>query len=421
MKLVRVERIELDVGHTPRAGRHMQRGITDFSLVEICRVTTDTGLVGWGETRGLASTWGQDMTAVDADAVGRHPVELLWRDEIGTGLQQAMFDVVGKALGVPAHRLIGRRQRQWIPLAWWCYDMPPEDWAAEAEEAIAAGYTAFKLKPRPWFDVFAQIAAMSEVTPDHATFDLDFNGFLVDAGFAQQVLSELDAYPRVHMYETPIPQRDVKGNAALRAALRRPIALHFHEPDFLTVVREGMCDGFAGHGEGAAHTVHYASLAHEANMPFFVQLSGTGISTAFASHLAAALPAARWPTVTVLNTYADDLIVTPLEISHGYMRVPEGPGLGIEIDEAAIQALRRDTTGPKPLPRAIHTVRWRDGHTAEYTAVRAQERDFMAGNQPLFERGVTLTAHEDDGSEEFDHRHKKIASGEGPSVSAVRG
>ena len=89
-------------------------------------------------------------------------------------------------------------------------------------------------------------------------------------------------------------------------------------------------------------------------MPFFVQLVGTGITTAFAAHVAAALPAARWPAVTALNIYADDLLREPLEIRRGYVRVPEAPGLGIDIDMSRrSRDLRRDATGPKPLPRAI--------------------------------------------------------------------
>ena len=409
MKITGVERIELDVGFTPRTEPHMRRGITNFSLIEVCRITTDVGIVGWGESRAMHN-WDRDMAAVDAGVIGRNPSELLWQDDLGSGLQQAMFDLTGKALGVPAHRLVGRQARAWVPLAWWCYDMPPEDWAAEAEDALAAGYTDFKLKPRPWFDLTAQMEAISAVTPDHATFDLDFNGFLLDAGFAQHVLAELEAFPKIHMFETPIPQRDVAGNATLRAKSRRAIALHFNEPDFLTAMRENVCDGFAGHGEGAAATLHYAALAHEANLPFFVQLVGTGITTAFAAHLAAALPAARWPAVTALNIYADDLLRTPLDIRRGYVRVPDAPGLGIEIDEQSLESFRRNATGPKPQPRTIYTVRWPYGRTAEYVSVRAYERDFMSGNQPLFDRGVALTTREDDGSVEFDNRYRAVAS-----------
>jgi len=410
MKITDVERIELDVGFTLRTEPHMRRGITNFSLIEICRVTTDSGIVGWGESRAMHN-WDRDIAAVDAGVIGRNPADLLWRDELGSGLQQAMFDLTGKALGVPAHRLIGRQARAWVPLAWWCYDMPPEDLAAEAEDASAAGYTAFKLKPRPWFDLTAQMEAISAATPDRATFDLDFNGFLLDAGFAQQVLAELEAFPKIHMFETPIPQSDVAGNATLRAKSRRAIALHFEEPDFLTATRERVCDGFAGHGEGVGSALHYAALAHAANLPFFVQVVGTGITTAFAAHLSAALPAARWPAVTASNVYSDDLLREPLDIQRGYVRVPEAPGLGIEIDEQALETFRRNATGPKPLPRAIYTVRWADGGTAEYVSVRAYERDFTIGNQPAFERGVTLTTREDDGSVEFDNRYRAVAAG----------
>ena len=122
-----------------------------------------------------------------------------------------------------------------------------------------------------------------------------------------------------------------------------------------------------------------------------MQLVGTGITTAFAAHLAAALPAARWPAVTALNIYADNLLRTPLDIRRSYVRVPDAPGLGIEIDEQSLESFRRNATGPKPQPRTIYTVRWPYGRTAEYVSVRAYERDFMTGNQPLFERGVTLT------------------------------
>ena len=149
-------------------------------------------------------------------------------------------------------------------------------------------------------------------------------------------------------------------------------------------------------------------------MPFFVQLVGTGITTAFAAHVAAALPAARWPAVTALNIYADDLLREPLEIRRGYVRVPDAPGLGIEINAQALENFRRDATGPKPLPRAIYSVRWPNGRTAEYVSVRAYERDFMSGNQPPFERGVTLTTREDDGSVEFDRRYRAVAATDGP-------
>lgn len=384
----------------------MRRGLADWALAEVCKVTTDTGLVGWGETL-PHYTWGVVTDAGVDRAMGANPADLLWDDSLGAGLQQALFDVVGQALGVPVHRLMGSAVRTRCPLAWWCYDMPPHDWASEARAGIEAGYTAFKLKARPWFDIVEQVEAVSAATPAHAKLDLDFNALLVDAGHAKPLLTTLAGYPKVAIFETPIPQTDIGGNRALRAAVPRPIAMHFDSPPFLTTVKEGVCDGFVVSG-GAASCLHQGAQAHAANMPLWLQLVGTGITTAFAMHLGAVLPAARWPAISCLNTYAYDLLTEPLPVEHGYVPVPQAPGLGVTVDEDLIHRLRRPDASSLDLPRTIYTVRWADGRTAEYVDRDVYEPDFMAGNQPVFERGVTLSTTEDDGSVAFDQRFRSI-------------
>jgi len=406
MRITRIERIIVDAGHTPTAERHMRRGLAEWALSELCKVTTDTGLVGWGETL-PHYTWGVVTDAGVERAMGANPADLLWDDALGAGLQQALFDLVGQSLGVPVHRLLGSAVRARCPLAWWCYDMPPHDWAAEARAGIEAGYTAFKLKARPWFDIIEQVEAVSAATPAHAKLDLDFNALLVDAGHAKPVLTAFAGYPKVAIFETPIPQTDVGGNRALRAAVPRPIAMHFDSPPFLTAVKEDVCDGFVVSG-GAAACLHQGAQAAAANMPLWLQLVGTGITTAFAMHLGAVLPAARWPAITCLNTYANHLLTEPLSVEHGYVPVPQAPGLGVTVDEDLVHRLRRPDASPFELPRTIYTVRWADGRTAEYVDRDVYEPDFMAGNQPVFERGVTLTTSEDDGSVAFDQRFRSI-------------
>ncbi len=384
----------------------MRRGLANWALSELCKVTTDTGLVGWGETL-PHYTWGVVTDAGVERAMGANPADLLWNDALGAGLQQALFDLVGQSLGVPVHRLLGSAVRTRCPLAWWCYDMPPHDWAAEARAGIDAGYTAFKLKARPWFDIVEQVEAVSAATPAHAKLDLDFNGLLVDAGHAKPLLTTLAGYPKVAIFETPIPQTDVGGNRALRAAVPRPIAMHFDSPPFLTAVKEEVCDGFVVSG-GAAACLHQGAQAAAANMPLWLQLVGTGITTAFAMHLGAVLPAARWPAITCLNTYANHLLTEPLTVEHGYVPVPQAPGLGVTVDEDLVHRLRRPDASPLDQPRTIYTVRWADGRTAEYVDRGVYEPDFLAGNQPVFERGVTLTTSEDDGSVAFDQRFRSV-------------
>ena len=412
MRITDIERIAVELPHKPRPGYHMKSKGDSVSMyphwpiLELCKVTTDTGLVGWGETLANYTQLPVTDQAVQR-AMGRNPGDLLWDDSLGMGLQEALFDVTGKALGVPAYRLIGPKVRDWAPLSWWCVDMPADDWVAETQEALAAGYVSFKFKTRPWHDIRAQLEAISAATPDHATFGLDFNEWLGTVGCAERVLPELEAFPKVRVFESPLPQRDVAGNRSLRGKIHRPIAMHFDNPPFLTAVQEGVCDAFVISG-GAAAMRRQAGLAAEANLPFWLQIIGAGISTAYTAQLVAAFRAAQIPSVTCLNTYVDDLIVEPLRIERGYVRVPEAPGLGIEVDEDMVERLRRPDTGKRPLPRAIHTVRWTDGRSAAYTTVSVYERDFLDGNQPLFEPGVELGYQEDDSSVEFNDRHAHI-------------
>ena len=82
---------------------------------EITRVVTDAGFVGYGETL-PHYTWGAVTDEAVARVRGRNAAEFLGDDSLGAGLQMALYDVVGKALGVPAWRLFNLPQvREWVP------------------------------------------------------------------------------------------------------------------------------------------------------------------------------------------------------------------------------------------------------------------------------------------------------------------
>jgi L-alanine-DL-glutamate epimerase-like enolase superfamily enzyme len=279
--------------------------------------------------------------------------------------------------------------------------MPPAANAAEAQAAVAAGYTAYKIKIRPWWDVYEQIEAISAVTPPHFRLDLDWNNMLLNAGNAAPVLTALDQYPRVAIYESPIMQHDVEGQRLLRQKTTRPIALHFGEPPFPTVVRDMVCDGFVV-GGGVASVLRQGALAAAFEKPFWLQLVGTGITTALSAQLGAVLPFAQWPSVNCMNNYADDLLVKPLLIQGGFVKTPELPGLGVEIDEQALLRYRMQPPYEHPQPRLLLSVVWPGGRVVHYTTMRPQcWDDFWAGNQPVQERGVHMEVHRDDGTPEW--------------------
>jgi L-alanine-DL-glutamate epimerase-like enolase superfamily enzyme len=394
-----VERIVLDVPFTPRCQEWNAREVWQWSVVEVVRVTTDVpGVVGYGETL-PHYTWGRVSDEAVDRVRGQNAVACLGDDTLGAGLQMALYDAVGKALDVPAHRLFNLPLvRAWCPLSWWNIDMSPEANAAEAQEAVRQGYTSYKIKARPWWDIYAQVEAISAVTPPHFRLDLDWNTMLVNQGNAAPVLRALDQYERVAIYESPIMQHDVEGQRLLRAKTTRPIALHFGDPPFPVGVRAEVCDGFVVSG-GVASVLWQATLAAAFEKPFWLQLVGTGLTTAFTAHLGAVLPFAQWPAVCCLNNYADDLLAAPLVIQGGFMRVPDAPGLGIEIDEDALTRYRMQPPYEHPAPRLLLSVIWEGGRVMHYASMRPQcWADFLAGNQPAQERGVRMEVHPDDGS-----------------------
>jgi L-alanine-DL-glutamate epimerase-like enolase superfamily enzyme len=393
-----VERIVVDVPFTPRCQPWNALLVRDWRVVEVIRVITDAGFIGYGETL-LHYTWGRVPQEADAQVKGGNPADFLGDDRLGAGLQMALYDVVGQALGVPIHKLFNLPQvRQWCPIAWWNTKMPPEVLADEAREAVAQGYTAHKFKARPWIDVYAQVEAVSSVTPKYYRLDLDWNEMLLNAGNATPVLTELDRYERVAIYESPIFHRDVEGYQHLRRKVLHPIAIHYGQPSFLTAVRAQVCDGFVVSG-GVSGVLEKGILAGKFEKPFWLQLVGTGLTTALLLHLGAVLPLAQWPGVSCLNNYSDDLLVEPLDVAGGHMRVPEGPGLGIGVDEAALVRYRMAPPYEIPPPRQLLSVVWPGGRVVHYADMRdGLWADFRAGNQPVQERGVRLEILPDDGT-----------------------
>jgi L-alanine-DL-glutamate epimerase-like enolase superfamily enzyme len=403
---------------TPRHADHMPRLSGDWSLIEICKVTLESGVVGVGETV-VQYTWGRVPPGAAARVQGRNVFECLWEDSLGCGLQMALWDAAGKAAGVPCHALFGRQVREAAPISWWCLDFTPEEWVTEARLAVEAGYTSLKLKGRPWRDVLGQVAAVAAAVPPSVLIDLDFNSSLANAATAVLFLRELETFPNVAIVETPIPQGDVAGNKQIRAQTRLPLAMHFGSPPIMTALQEDVCDGFVI-GGGATALMRQTTLAATANKPFWLQLVGTGLTTAWTMQVGAVATHAQWPAVTCMHIWQDDLIEEPIAIAGGYATVPTGPGLGVTLDEAAVERLRLPDQERLPTrPRRLYTVDWPEAATlgagngarpgpavpAGRATIAGFEgdlfREYEHGNLPRFTTGMGLVQRDDDGSEAF--------------------
>ena len=198
----------------------------------------------------------------------------------------------------------------------------------------------------------------------------------------------------------------------LRKKIRTPIAMHFGNPPFMDAARECVCDGFVV-GGGAASVLHQGALSAEGNLPFWLQIVGTGLTTMFSVHLGAVLTHARWPAIPCINIWEHPLICG-FEVNHGHVCVPDGPGLGVELDWEKIEAYRVGLDFRWERRRQIHTIHWPDGHQLHY-ADAAYRQEFLAGRRVGFLPGISLTHELDDGSDGFDEKYRDLFPQREPS------
>ena len=176
----------------------------------------------------------------------------------------------------------------------------------------------------------------------------------------------------------------------------------------MTWVGEEVCDGFVI-GGGKTLVMRQGTLAAEAQMPFWLQMVGNGLMTTWAAHLGAVLTNATWPAITCINLFSHHLLKKPIEVVGGYHRVPDGPGLGVEVDEEAVERFRvpDDAIAPfrkegkpydRPKPRLLNTVVYPDGSCVHMAYTVQGYGYFGSGHGPAQVPGARLEITPDDGS-----------------------
>ena len=212
----------------------------------------------------------------------------------------------------------------------------------------------------------------------------------------------MEKYHHIAIWESPIPQRDVEGNKLLRKRTMIPIAHHFGNPPIMTALRHEVCDGFVI-GGAASRVVNNATVAAAASKPFWLQQVGTGISGTFSLHLGAVLSHARWPSVNCHQLYTKHMVTTGIKVENGTAAVPDGPGLGVDLDKDAVERFRVEPLSkrPYPYPGQLLVIRWPSGASSYYTHARQYFDAFRAGKLSVFPRGVYLESIPDNGSCEW--------------------
>ena len=236
------------------------------------------------------------------------------------------------------------------------------------------------------------------------------------------ILRELEKYPVVKGIEEPIFAHDIEGWRRLHNQIRIPFYLHgvsvltegaSRQPSGPWIaLRAGDIDGALCSHESIRSALSAGWTFAAANTPILLQYVGTGITTAFACQLGAVMPTATLPSVTASHAYEDDLIVHEHTIQRGFMKVPEGPGLGVELDEEVVERYRNETEAK--WPRHITVVTLTGGVKHYYRNLQQAEDLMKLGVDETFAPGVRLDEWEDDGSDEFDRLWHRLQQSDWP-------
>ena len=369
MKITAIECIPVRVPIRPELAIRAKGGTHSVSPFLVVRVHTDEGLCGLGEVSCTPRWSGEDQftaahfirTIFGPALSGEDPrdIEHLSARMRGAvagnpftkaALEMALWDILGKSVGLPVYRLLGGPVRQHVPIKWSISGVEPERAAAIATWAAEQGFTAMKVKVGidAEQDV-ARVRAVRKAIGPKVRLGVDANGAWRPA-MAVAMIRRLEEFD-IYFAEQPVPPADVSWLADVRRQVSVPILADesvYSPQDALAIIRAGGADAFSvyvGKAAGIAPARTIASLAEVAALGCTIGSNlELGVGTAAMVHLALATPgitADEYPCDIIGPLYySDDILAEPLSLAHGAAAAIDRPGLGIELDEEKLRRYR---------------------------------------------------------------------------------
>jgi D-galactarolactone cycloisomerase len=345
----------------------------DTRTAMLVEIETDAGLTGWGECYGPARMTAAVVDNIAPWLIGEDPLhtDVLWQTIYArlrdhgqkgvviqglSGIDIALWDIKGKHFGVPVYQLLGGAARTDVQAyATGLYRRqegdPLEYLPEEAASYAAEGFRAVKLKVGFGIaeDAAVTAAVRAAIGPDVA--------LMVDANHAYDAVAAIRLGRRIEQhdigwFEEPVPPEDVAGYRAVHAALAIPIA--GGECEF---TRFGFRDLFASHAldiaqpdtcaaGGISECKKIADMSEAFGIRYNPHVWGTGVAIAASLQLLAVLPSHTPTSLAPLEPLLEfdrtehpirqAILSQPIEHQRGIVPIPDGPGLGIEIDRKAL-------------------------------------------------------------------------------------
>jgi len=346
-------------------------GVTiDVAENVLVRIEAAGGMVGWGEAASAPTMTGDTQGSllaavrhlgplmVGEDAwmrpalMRRLGAALLGNTGAHSAIELALIDLAGHAASLPAIDLIGGAVRRAVAPMWLLGNATPDQDAAEAREKLVEGFRFFKVKVGAKSvdgDIASTLAVRAALGPD-IPICADANcGFAPAA--ARRYLDGTRSAGLMFL-EQPLGHHDLKGLAALtRVALNSASPIPIGADEGIHSLADITAHARAGAGGvslkliklggmsaavAAAHACERLGLA----VNVAAKIAESGIASAAAVHLACAAPSVAWGVSLTHFYLAADIVKQPLTITDGTVGLPEKPGLGVEVDEAAVARLR---------------------------------------------------------------------------------
>ncbi len=360
---------------------------TSWRNLVYVKLKTDEGLVGLGETRVANRTealLGQLEAVKQRYVIGADPFEierLVQAMSLGdqgrvgevagsaiSVVEMACWDLIGKALGVPVYRLLGGAVRDRVKVyanGWYRGERSPEAFAEAARRVLAKGYLGLKLDPfgtirgTPTRAELAEVVRLCEavraaVGPDVEVFiDMHSRFGPADAIRVSKALERIDP----GWMEEPVAPEDAEGHQIVAQAIDAPLATGerlYTRAEFREFLQRRACEILQPDPTQCGGLLETKKIAATAEM-FGMQVAPHNVAGQLATtailHLAVTLPNLR-----ILETFNDFEADLPLpgsrtgnpakaavlggpEVVDGHFALPEGPGLGVAIDEDLIESL----------------------------------------------------------------------------------
>lgn len=344
------------------------------------KIETDEGIVGWGEpvVEGRASTVKEAVTEMADYLIGKDPLRIedhwnvMYRSGFYrggpilmsaiAGIDQALWDIKGKYYNAPVYQLLGGACRDSIRVYSWIGGDRPSDVGKAAKEVVDAGFTAIKMNATEelqYIDSYekidqaiARIAAVREAVGEYIGIGIDFHG-RVHKPMAKILAKELEPY-RPMFIEEPVL---AENNEALKEIARNtniPIATGermFSRWDFKGLLSDGYVDIIQpdlSHAGGITECKKIASMAEAYDVALAPHCPLGPIALASALQLDATAHNAfiQEQSLGIHYNQGNDLldyITDPSVFTYkdGHVKIPQGPGLGITINEEKVRKMAK--------------------------------------------------------------------------------